>query len=162
VREDFAAYFLKAGSEFYKNKRFEDAANCYERAIAINPLIPESWYERGLVLYKLGSYEEALQSFEGALNIDKRYVDAWNNKGVTLDKLGRYEEAVNCYGAILKINRGIRRPGKMKVSLEESLANISRHLPASITLPRSIPGTFPAGVQRLRFFTSTWAAMRKQ
>ena len=55
VREDFAAYFLKAGSEFYKNERFEDAANCYERAITINPLIPESWYERGLTLYKLGS-----------------------------------------------------------------------------------------------------------
>ena len=93
---------MKAGSEFYKNERFEDAANCYERAITINPLIPESWYERGLALYKLGFYEEALPSFEGALNIDKRYVDAWNNKGVTLDKLGRYEEAINCYGCDFK------------------------------------------------------------
>jgi len=103
VRDDFAAYFLKAGAEFYKNERFEDAANCYQRVTEINPLIPEAWYERGLALYKLGFYEDALQSFESALNIDKRYVDAWNNKGVTLDKLGRYDEAINCYEAILKI-----------------------------------------------------------
>ena len=54
VREDFAAYFLKAGSEFYKNERFEDAANCYERAITINPLLPESWYERGLDSIQIG------------------------------------------------------------------------------------------------------------
>ncbi|NTV27531.1 MAG: tetratricopeptide repeat protein, partial [Methanothrix sp.] len=69
LRDDFADNFFRTASEFYENERFEEAITYYERAIEINPLIPDAWYERGLALYKLGFYEKALQSFEGALSI---------------------------------------------------------------------------------------------
>jgi len=44
VKEDVVVYLLKAGSEFYKNENFGDAAKCYQKTIEINPLISEAWF----------------------------------------------------------------------------------------------------------------------
>ena len=101
------------GSALTNLKRYEEAMNCYDKALktrlthAIVPIW--SWHGKGKVLKDLGRLEEALTSFDKALELNPEgakafHVGVWSDKGDTLRNLGRYEEAIGCYEKALEIN----------------------------------------------------------
>ena len=46
--------------------RYEDAINCYDKAIEIDPLYALTWYNKGLALQALHRYAEADAAFDRA------------------------------------------------------------------------------------------------
>ena len=42
--------------------RYEEAIECFDRALEINPNFAEAWNNKGNVLDELGRYEEAVES----------------------------------------------------------------------------------------------------
>ncbi|MDI1336691.1 MAG: tetratricopeptide repeat protein [Lacunisphaera sp.] len=101
-----------------------DAAAHFERAIQLQPTVPEPHYNRGLALAQLGRRAEAIGEYETALRLQPRYADAHNNLGNALllesrlpDALAHYEQAValrpgfaeaqsNLANALLETGRG--------------------------------------------------------
>jgi Flp pilus assembly protein TadD len=84
--------------------RTEEALDCYDRALALNPRDEQAWYNKGVALGALGRTEEALDCYDRALALNPRYEQAWSNKGVALGALGRTEEALDCYDRALALN----------------------------------------------------------
>ena len=118
-----------------KLKRFEEALESYDRALALRADIPEVLSNRGLTLHELKRFDEALASYDRALMLRKGYAEALSNRGVTLRELKRFDEALTSYDHALRV-----RPNFAKVlsnrgntlhemqQFEEALASFDRAL----------------------------------
>lgn len=77
--------------------RLDQALAAEERAIALNPSLPEPHNHHGVLLAGRGRAAEALQAFDRALALDPNGARAWTNRGHALRELGRGDEARQCY-----------------------------------------------------------------
>ena len=104
VEQRTAAFWTNKGAALDALGRHEEAINCFDKALAIDPRDAYAWNNKGNTLAYLHRHEEAIRCFDKALANDPRFAFAWHNKGITLDALGRYEEAVRCYDNVLVID----------------------------------------------------------
>jgi tetratricopeptide (TPR) repeat protein len=77
--------------------KYEEAIECYGKALKIDPNHADAWCNKGNALDKLGKYEGAIECCDKALKINPNFAGAWYNKGWTLDELGRHKEAQECF-----------------------------------------------------------------
>ena len=68
-----ASAFLDAGIELSNRGRFQEAAEKFVQALALDPGLAEAHYLLGLVRQQDGRADAALQSFRAALKINPRY-----------------------------------------------------------------------------------------
>jgi serine/threonine protein kinase len=99
-----AVEWSNKGVSLSRLERYEQALECYERALDLSPDLKEVWNNRGLALRALQRYPQALGSFEHALALDPNFALAWNNKGRTLEFMGSRTEALICYGHALAVD----------------------------------------------------------
>jgi len=92
-----AEYWNKKGIVLRKLSRYEEALQCFEKAIHLEPNNADFWGNNGDALIYLSRYEEALQCFEKAIHLEPNNADFWIFKGIILNKFSRYEEANKCY-----------------------------------------------------------------
>ena len=88
----------------HRNKNYQDAKNCYNKAIDINPKHTNSYYNLGLLLHEIKNYKEAIGCFEKTLEIDPGFKNANNNLGMIFYKLGENLKAITCYENEIQIN----------------------------------------------------------
>ena len=71
--------FLGEGSDaFWNNKgvvqtkigKYNEALECFDRALKLNPGVSNIWLNRGIALVKLNEFEEAMDCFDRALQLD--------------------------------------------------------------------------------------------
>jgi len=75
-------------------KRFKEARDASERAVAMDPNMAEAWNNVAHSLWRLGQDDEALVPVDRALALKNSLVHAWYNKGMALFHLRRYAEAL--------------------------------------------------------------------
>lgn len=83
------------GENLEEQGRFEEAAEAYRRAIAINPNLAEAHFNLGNVLRTLEQLDAAEQSFRDAA-LAAPMPEAWYNLADLLDERGRIAEAIDC------------------------------------------------------------------
>jgi tetratricopeptide (TPR) repeat protein len=66
VEEASAESWLKKGDEFFQQKRYDEALECYLNATDINPELAAAWYSMGEICQILGQQEEAETCFDRA------------------------------------------------------------------------------------------------
>jgi predicted amidophosphoribosyltransferase len=88
--------------------RYDEALECIDAALKINPDNEIAWVNRGTALTRLGKHKEALRSFNEAIKQNPSYEVAWNNKGNTLARLKRYDEALKSYDMAIEIDEMYR------------------------------------------------------
>jgi predicted amidophosphoribosyltransferase len=88
--------------------RYDEALECIDVALKINPDNEIAWVNRGTALTRLGKHKEALRSFNQAIKQNPSYEVAWNNKGNTLARLKRYDEALKSYDMAIEIDEMYR------------------------------------------------------
>jgi tetratricopeptide (TPR) repeat protein/RNA polymerase subunit RPABC4/transcription elongation factor Spt4 len=88
--------------------RYDEALECIDAALKINPENEVAWVNRGTALSRLGRHREALKSFNEAIKKNPSYEVAWNNKGNTLARLKRYDEALKSYDMAIEIDEMYR------------------------------------------------------
>ena len=93
----------KGGALYFLGK-YDEAIECYDKAIEIDPDNQVVWNNKGLALNSLGKYDEAIVSYDKAIEIDPTDADAWNNKGLALNSLGKYDEAIVSYDKAIEID----------------------------------------------------------
>ena len=98
--------------EIYNNKclalinqyRFNEAIECYDKALKINPNNVKAWNNKAFALHNLNRLDEAIECYDEALKIDPNFISALQNKAFALRTLNRLEEAIECDEKTLKIN----------------------------------------------------------
>jgi arylsulfatase A-like enzyme len=73
--------------------RIDGAIASEERAIQLNPLLPEPLSHLGMLEAGRGHLARALEVLDAAVALDPNNAKAWNNRGNVLRALGRGEEA---------------------------------------------------------------------
>ena len=91
------------GVKLSKLGKFEDAIECYDRAIEIDPNFFLAWGNKGLALFNLKRYEEAMECFDKNIEIKPRDFQGYENKGRALLNLKKNEEAIRCFDKAIEL-----------------------------------------------------------
>ncbi|KAK1692659.1 hypothetical protein QYE76_009356 [Lolium multiflorum] len=89
-----AASEKEQGNEYFKQKKFAEAIECYSRSIALSPTAV-SFANRAMAYLKLRRFEEAENDCTEALNLDDRYVKAYSRRITARKGLGKLKEAMD-------------------------------------------------------------------
>jgi tetratricopeptide (TPR) repeat protein len=93
----FAKVWYKKAVALERLNRYEQAIQCFDKAIEIDATDMKIWNSKGSLLGSLGRYEQAIQCFDKAIEIDPHNLAVLRNKGTALHYLGRYEQAIQCF-----------------------------------------------------------------
>jgi tetratricopeptide (TPR) repeat protein len=89
--------YVEQGKAFHVEGRFEDAQNCYEKAIQLEPDNAKAWFGNATTLTKLQQIEAAIAAYEHAIQLKPDFPEAWFGKGTVLGKLQKLEDAILAY-----------------------------------------------------------------
>ena len=59
----------------------DEAIECYDKALEINPQNADAYYKKGLSLSTIEKYAEAIECYDKALEINPQNADAYYKKG---------------------------------------------------------------------------------
>ncbi|KAL1213884.1 Outer envelope protein 64 [Cardamine amara subsp. amara] len=80
------------GNEYFKQKKFVEAIDCYSRSIALSPNAV-TFANRAMAYLKIKRYREAEVDCTEALNLDDRYIKAYSRRATARKELGMIKEA---------------------------------------------------------------------
>ncbi len=84
------------GISFATLNRWPEALECYDKALALEPLSAALHNNRGNALRHLGRAEESLVSYDQAIALDPLFAPAFESKGLLYAHAQRNEEALAC------------------------------------------------------------------
>ena len=84
--------FNRLGGVYFLSSRYDNAAEAYRRAIALNPDVASVHLNLGAVLLRLGRFEEARAALDDSIRISPVTI-AYSNLGIAHYLLGRFPEA---------------------------------------------------------------------
>ena len=87
INPNYATAHNNLGSVFYKLKEYQDAKDCYEKAIELKPNSQVALINRGKILFEKGEFELSLIDFDNCNNFDSR-----SRALTSLYALGRIDE----------------------------------------------------------------------
>jgi peptidoglycan/xylan/chitin deacetylase (PgdA/CDA1 family)/uncharacterized caspase-like protein len=88
------AYDLdRLARQYYREKKYNDAAEALERAVALKPGDPVLLNNLGFIYYELGDYKDAVTYLEKTLAADPNRKEAHGNIGYAYMRLGRNADA---------------------------------------------------------------------
>lgn len=96
------ASILSAGVALHDAGRFDEAINCYDKAIAIAPAMGETYNNRGNSLVAVRRYEEAVESYTMASTLLSSSPVPLSALANVLQTLGKVEESEACCRNALK------------------------------------------------------------
>lgn len=76
--------------------KLDEAIQCFDEIIKINPDDSQAWYNKGATLELLEKYREAIECFDQVHRINPNHSRAWVLKGLSLKKLGKRDESKLC------------------------------------------------------------------
>lgn len=77
------------GIAHFASGRDQEALQCYDKALEIDPNDTIAWTKKGNALFVLGFHQEALQCYDRVLKIDPKNAEARDEKESALYVLGR-------------------------------------------------------------------------
>ncbi|MBQ62630.1 MAG: hypothetical protein CMQ19_11215 [Gammaproteobacteria bacterium] len=105
TRRDLAATYSNRGIIYLKNGKFEKALKDHNKAVEIDPDLPQVHINRGNLLFHTHDYEEALVEFDKALeNANGLTSITLFNQALTLIRLRRIAEAKEALETALEIS----------------------------------------------------------
>ncbi|XP_052191820.1 uncharacterized protein LOC127801047 isoform X2 [Diospyros lotus] len=88
-----AASEKELGNEYFKQKKFQEAIECYSRSIALSPTAV-AYANRAMAYLKIKRFQEAEDDCTEALNLDDRYIKAYSRRSTARKELGKLEESI--------------------------------------------------------------------
>ena len=89
----------------YDRGDFRQCCGHLDEALAIHPLMPTSWYLKGLATMRLEAYEEAIVAFTRCIQQDMEIGEAWANCGAIHMKMRRHSQAYASLTEALRYKR---------------------------------------------------------
>ncbi|MFL9888425.1 tetratricopeptide repeat protein [Paraburkholderia agricolaris] len=92
------------GSVLASGGKVDEALECFEAALKLDPRNLQALVRRGNTLIEAGRYEQAVTAYDQTLAVAPMTLDALCNRGSALRVLGRYQEALDTYAAALTVD----------------------------------------------------------
>jgi tetratricopeptide (TPR) repeat protein len=89
--------------------RNQEAVECFDNALDLDPDCATAWLDKGVAVGVLGRHAESVSCYRRVVELDPQDVLAWNNLGRSLLALGRDQEALTACGRALKLDPGYGR-----------------------------------------------------
>jgi tetratricopeptide (TPR) repeat protein len=99
---DRISLLLAKGESLLNLDKSEEAARCFDEALALAPGCPEALVKKGDALERLRQIDEAINCYDRAIATDGSMTVAYLHKGGLFNRLERYEEALQCYEQALR------------------------------------------------------------
>ncbi|MBI4615662.1 MAG: tetratricopeptide repeat protein [Planctomycetes bacterium] len=94
------------GLNYFNEKEYERAIECWEGAIFFDPENFRAWTFMGLAHCEMGRMEEGIRLYRKALDIEPRYAKAWNLLGNAFRTTGELFRAVEAFEKANEIDPG--------------------------------------------------------
>lgn len=121
------------GNHWQSVGRFDKAIAQYDKAIALDPLDPGNYNNRGIAYKSLGNYDAATLDLSKAIELDPAMLGAYTNRGICWNYKKEYDKAIADATKALELDsqwasgyevRGTAR--RFKRQLAEALVDLSR------------------------------------
>lgn len=99
---------LGKGQALLNLDQAEQALECFDEILTLDPNNTEALVRRGLALERTENWEKALESYDRAIALDGALTVAYLYKGGVCNKLQRHREALESYEHALRAERRIR------------------------------------------------------
>ncbi|XP_020596371.1 RNA polymerase II-associated protein 3 [Phalaenopsis equestris] len=124
------------GNEYFKQKKFLEAIECYSRSIAFSPT-SVAFANRAMAYLKVKKFVEAENDCTDALSLDDRYVKAYSRRITARKELGKLEKALEDADFAVRLepnNPEVRNQyDEVKALLQmECVGNTSNNRPISL------------------------------
>jgi tetratricopeptide (TPR) repeat protein len=93
------------GNEYYYNKEYKEAIECYDKALEIDPNNTNASVSKGVALHNLGKYDKSIECYDKALEIDPNYADAWYNRACSKVKKGDIDDGLTDLKKAIEIDK---------------------------------------------------------
>jgi len=87
-----------------KSKHWNDAIDCFTRALKLNPNFAEAYNNRGIVYYNTGVYDKAIENYDKAISLNPNDSNVYYNRGNVYAAKGEYDKAISEYGKVIELN----------------------------------------------------------
>lgn len=98
-RPDDAELWCRLSTIYGRLGRFEKAAECAQRAIALRPDLSNAYLNLGTVMLRTGRYVDAIEQYRKVLDIEQAHAGARFNIGQAQAALGKHDAAMENYRA---------------------------------------------------------------
>lgn len=114
ITEDNNPYlFEKKGKLYFKIGEYDNAIECFDNAIELNPkrkdkinkLKSSAYISKGHSLKIKCKYSDAINCFDIAIEIDANNPNPWFSKGQCLYQCSKYEESIECFNRAYEIEK---------------------------------------------------------
>ncbi|XP_010267984.1 PREDICTED: RNA polymerase II-associated protein 3 isoform X2 [Nelumbo nucifera] len=136
------------GNEYFKQKKFNEAIDCYSRSIALMPTAV-AYANRAMAYLKIKRFEEAEDDCTEALNLDDRYIKAYSRRATARKELGKLKAAIEDAEFALRLEPNNQ---ELKKQYAESKALYDKEIlkKASGIARNAIQGETAAQVDRMK------------
>src|SRR5208283_3293078 len=113
------AYELdREGLQLYRQKKYDDALQKFQAAVALRPTDPVILNNLAFLYYTVGRYDDAVTNLQKTLALDPKRKEAHENLADTYLKMGRREDAKKEYQQFLALNPSNSRAEEVKKTLK--------------------------------------------
>ncbi|XP_075493726.1 uncharacterized protein LOC142531478 [Primulina tabacum] len=147
------------GNEFFKQRKFNEAIDCYSRSIALSPTAV-AYANRAMAFIKIKRFQEAELDCSEALNLDDQYIKAYSRRSTTRKELGKLKESLDDAEFALRLdpqNQEIKKQfaeaksliqkeilKKSSRAVEGSVEGVRRTLKSEMRKISSVSSDYPA------------------
>ncbi len=85
-------------------KKYDEAIDCYQKAIQINPIFAASYYHLGSTFEEINQYEVAIFYYQEAIKYDPNFCGSYNNLGNIFKRLNQEDKSIQYFEKAIKIN----------------------------------------------------------
>jgi len=103
IDSTFPPCYLNYGFYLHKQRRLDEAIECFDKALALFPNFGDAWLGRGNVLRELKRYDDALAAYNKAIALKPNLAEAYAGCGSMFAGLKRYAEAIAAYDKVLTL-----------------------------------------------------------
>jgi len=93
---------LALGNAYALNRRYNEAAQEYQKVLRVYPEYKAAWNNLGSAYRAMGKMSDALGAYKKAVAQDPRYGLAYYNIGAVYDHMGYYDKALKNYSLAIK------------------------------------------------------------
>ncbi len=99
--------YIDQGIAIFRQKRYEEAIQIFDKVLAINPRNETAYYSKGQIFRLTGRMEEALAAYEMAIIINPNWWRVYAGKAMLYENQKNDAEAIKWYQRAIKTNPNI-------------------------------------------------------
>ena len=92
------------GIGFAISGEYEQAIECFNKAIELDPNNADAYFSRGTTHARLSQYEKAIKDFDRAIELNPNYSEAYRNRGGAYAALSQHERAIEDLNKAIELN----------------------------------------------------------